>query len=108
MAQYAPDDIIDRAIAYSQQAYNDFKTQNFGITEGLTPKAWHGIMHLRLRNDLNRGCREASKLIPINWKRSVGFSILMKAVNDIFQYHNYDFTKQTYNETLKRYGIISP
>lgn len=130
LSQYAPPDLIDRAIAYAREAYEDFKTdlsfKHFnptafnpnafrtmspsgkGITEGLTPKAYYGITHLRLRNDLNRGCREASKLIPINYKRSIGFSVLMMALNDIFKYHNPTLTKQIYNETLRRYNIIPP
>jgi len=106
--EYAPPDLIDRAITFTRQINEEFKAQDFGITEGLTPKAYHGTQYLRLRNDLYRGCREACKLIPVNWKRSVGFSILCKALNDIFTYHNPELTKQVYNETLKRYGIIPP
>jgi len=105
---YAPSNLIDLAIQYSREAYEEFKSHNFGITEPLTPNAIHGTRYLRLREDLNRGARKACKLIPNNTKRSMGFSILMMALHDIFNGRNPELTKTIYNATLREHDIIPP
>jgi len=105
---YAPSNLIDLALQYAREAYEEFKTQNFGITEPLTPNAIRGTRYLRLREDLNKGARKASALMPDRAKRPMTFSILMACLYDIFHGRNPELAKTIYNETLRNYGIIPP
>jgi len=105
---YAPSNLIDLACQYAKEEYEFFKAHNFGITEPLTPNAFHGTQYLRLREDLNKGARKASKLIPDPMKRPIGFSVLMACLYDIFHGKNSALCKQVYNATLRQYGIIPP
>jgi hypothetical protein len=84
-------DLIDKALQYSKEARNQVEQQIGWVNEPLFPDARRSIFYLRVRENINRGCRKAVKLIPENWKRSVAYSVLMQACYDIFHYgYNYD------------------
>jgi len=105
---YAPSNIIDLAVQYTREASEEFKAQNFGLTEGITPKSVYSVRYLRLREDLNRGARKASQLVPDPRKRPQTFSILMACLYDMFHGRNPDLVKEVYTQTLKVFEIIEP
>jgi len=95
-----PLNLIDTAMEEARKYRQTFESQDFGITEGLTPKAVHSVRYLRVRESINRGCREAVKLVPNKTMRSPTYSVLMQACYDIFHYGHPDQVKAVYNQQL--------
>jgi len=95
-----PLNLIENAILFSKQYRADFNTLIDGITEPLTPKAIRSTRYLRIRESLNRGAREAVKLIPSRSKRSPAYSILIMALNNIFHYKKTPELMTYYNKLL--------
>jgi len=73
---------IDEAKLYRQQ----FESQDFGILNGLTPEARRNNFYLRVRESINRGCRESVKLLSVPRKRTIAYSILMQALYTAFHH----------------------
>jgi len=92
--------LIENALKIARQRRIEYQTDNTGIFEPLTPKARYNILYLRVRETLNEGCRGAVKLIPEAWKRSVAYSVLMKATYAIFAYGYRDDIITLYNNLL--------
>jgi hypothetical protein len=78
--------LIDKALEYSKEARISEQTVNDKINEPLFPEAKRSVFYLRVRENINRGCRKAVKLISENWKRSIAYSVLIEACYDIFHY----------------------
>jgi len=97
-----PLNLIDKAIEQSRTYRETFNTTVNGITEPLTPEAIRDTLYLRVRESLNRGCREAVKLLPKGNKRSIAYSILMTALYDIFHYHKTEALMTHYNNLLDK------
>jgi hypothetical protein len=76
--------LIDKALQYSREARIEVESQINVVSEPLFPEAKRSVQYLRIRENINRGCRKAVKIIPEKWKRSVAYSILMEACYDIF------------------------
>jgi hypothetical protein len=76
--------LIDHALQYAKEARIEEESQINVVSEPLFPEAKRSVQYLRIRENLNRGCRKAVKIIPENWKRSIAYSILMEACYDIF------------------------
>jgi len=95
-----PLNLIETAITESKTYRQEFEQSNLGITEPLTPQARRETLYLRIRESINRGCREAVKLIPQTQKRSIAYSILMKALYDAFHYKKTPELTAYYNNLL--------
>lgn len=93
-------DLINKALQYAKEARLEFTNDNLGISEPLTPNARRALFYLQIRENINRGCKQAVKLIPVNWKRSVAYSILMRACIDVFHYKKSAEVINKYNDLL--------
>jgi len=78
--------LIQKAIQYTREAKEEFLSANWGITEPLTPRARRNVQYLMLREFINKGCREATRLVLDHYKRPIAYGILVKAVDEIFHY----------------------
>lgn len=92
--------LIDTAIQYSRAYREEFKTDISGIKEGLTPEARRSTQYLRVRESINKGCREAVKVLPESHKRSMAFSVLMGALYNMFHYGKTVQLMDYYNNLL--------
>lgn len=95
-----PLNLIEKALQYAKEERLEFKESNLGISEPLTPKARREHLYLEIRQNINKGCRKAVKHIPVNWKRSVAYSILMQACIDVFHYKKSPEVIEKYNALL--------
>jgi hypothetical protein len=95
-----PLNLIDRAIEESRKYRESFINGITGIIEPLTPDARIQTVYLRIRESLNRGCREAVKLLEISSQRSLAYSILMEATYNIFHYRKTPELMTYYNRIL--------
>lgn len=93
--------LIDKAIQYSKEARIEEENIDNAINEPLFPQAQQSVLYLRIKQNITRGCRKAVKTIPENWKRSVAFSILTQALNDIFHYGKKQSLLDYYNGMLR-------
>jgi len=92
--------LIDNALKYAKELRLEYQSLNYGLTEPLTPKAIRNNLYLQIRESLNRGCREASKLVLNPYKRSSAYSILVKATEEIFHYGKQPSIVSYYNDLL--------
>jgi len=92
--------LIETALTKSKQYRETFDTEINGIKEPLTPQAIRETLYLRIRESLNRGCREAVKLLANRKHRSIAYSILMQATYDIFHYQKTTELMNHYNTVL--------
>jgi len=93
-------DLINKALQYAKEARNAEENLTNVVKEPLFPDARRSILYLRIRENINRGCRKAVKIINENWKRSVAYSILMEACYDIFHYGYSSKLVSHYNKQL--------
>lgn len=94
--------LIELAIYYTRQAYNEIIQKQGVINTPLTPKAVYSYRYLVLREMINTGCSEAVKHILNPYKRSIAYSILKKAVQRIFYYGKNPKIIQHYNNLLQQ------
>jgi hypothetical protein len=78
--------LIQNALRLGKEARLLAKTTNYGITEPLTPKAQRSHLYLLVRENLMKGCREASMMVLDHYKRSTVYGILVQATTTIFYY----------------------
>jgi hypothetical protein len=97
-----PITLIELAIHYTKQAYNEIIQKQGVINTPLTPKAVYSYRYLVLREMINTGCSEAVKHILNPYKRSIAYSILKKAVQRIFYYGKNPKIIQHYNNLLQQ------
>jgi hypothetical protein len=102
MMMSQPLNLIDKAIEYSRTYREDFKVSISGITDPLTPDAVRNTNYLRIRESINRGCRESVKLLETSSQRSIAYSILITALNTIFHYKKTPELMAYYNDLLDR------
>jgi len=94
--------LIEKALQYSKEYRQTFNATINGIKEPLTPQAVRETFYLRVRESINRGCREAVKHLPDKMKRTIAYSILMSACYDIFHYQKTPELMTYYNALLDR------
>lgn len=94
--------LIELAIYYTRQAYNEIIQKQGVINTPLTPKAVYSYRYLVLREMINIGCSEAVKHILNPYKRSIAYSILKKAVQRIFYYGKNPKIIEHYNNLLQQ------
>jgi len=92
--------LIDKALQYARICRQEETQAENYIYEPLFPDARRNILYLRIRESINKGCRKAVKLIGENWKRSVAYSILMRACYDIFHFGYTPQILNVYNQQL--------
>jgi hypothetical protein len=97
-----PVTLIELAIYYTKQAYNEIIQKQGVINTPLTPKAVYSYRYLVLREMINTGCSEAVKHILNPYKRSIAYSILKKAVQRIFYYGKNPKIIEHYNNLLQQ------
>jgi hypothetical protein len=94
--------LIDHALQYARELRIGLKNPVGFITEPLFPEARTSKFYLDVRENINRGCRKAVKIIPENYKRSLAYSVLMEACYDIFHYGKDVTLVALYNARLDR------
>jgi len=84
-----PIELIQKAIQYAKEERLRLLSLNMGIYDPLTPRAVHSHTYLLVREYINIGCREAVKLLLNPYHRSIAYSILVSALEDLFHlgYH---------------------
>jgi len=92
--------LIEKAIQYTKEARVELESLSDVIYEPLYPKARHEALYLRMKEAINRGCREATKLVTDRWKRPAVYGILVKALTDIFHYKKTTEIMNVYNKLL--------
>jgi hypothetical protein len=92
--------LIDNALQYSKEARIEEESIINVVNEPLFPEARRNHQYLRIRENCNRGCRKAVKIITENWKRSIAYSILIRATYDIFHYGYNEKLVAHYNTLL--------
>jgi hypothetical protein len=95
-----PTNLIDKAMYYALLYRMKWSENTQGITEPLTPDARRNTLYLRVRESVNRGCREAVKGLEPSYKRTVAYSILMRCCYDAFHYGLSAELKAHYNQLL--------
>ena len=95
-----PLNLIDVALTEARNERLHLDTLPNIVKEPLFPEARRNVFYLRTRTSLMKGCRKAVKLIDINWKRSIAYSILTQALQDIFQYGKDERIITHYNAVL--------
>lgn len=98
----SPLNLIDTALSEAKLYRQTWSSTVVGVTTGLTPLSRQSTFYLRVRESVNRGCREAVKLLDASWKRSIAYSILMEACYDIFQYGKTADLMTHYNDYLDK------
>ena len=78
--------LIEKALQYGKEERIEYESLLKGIYEPLTPKARRDLLYRRIKQTLIKGCRRSVKALPEAWKRSIAYSILMKATTAIFTY----------------------
>lgn len=76
--------LIETAIQKTKEAHKMLIGEGNVINKPSFPKAFHSYYYLTLREAINVGCREAVKLLLNPYKRSIAYSILVKALHYIF------------------------
>jgi hypothetical protein len=92
--------LIEKAIQYTYQHYNEIISETGVINEPLTPKAKRSYQYLLLRESINVGCSEATKLILEPYKKPIVYGILKRIVQEIFNYGKNKELINLYNNIL--------
>jgi len=92
--------LIHKAIEYARRKRLEEQSENGKIYYGLLPESFYGTFYLRVRQSIQKGCSEAVKQIPNPYMRTIVFSVLMKALSDIFHYGYSQKIVDYYNELL--------
>ena len=92
--------LIEKAIQYAREERLKELSDNTKIYYGLFPESFYGTFYLRVRQSIQKGCRKAVKLVSNPLMRTVVFSILMKALSNLFHYGYSKRFIDYYNELL--------
>ena len=92
--------LIRMAIQKAKQKRLEELSDTDKIYYGLSPESFYGTFYLRVRQSIQKGCSEAVKVIPNPYMRTIVFSVLMKALSDIFHYGYSQKIVDYYNELL--------
>lgn len=95
-----PLELIRKALRLSHLIRMQWETEHQYIIEGLTPNARRATKYLRMREYISMGCRRAVKDLDVPYKRSIAYSILMRACINIFHYGMSDDLLAIYNQEL--------
>ena len=92
--------LIQKAIQYAREERLKELSDSSKIYYGLFQESFYGTFYLRVRQSIQKGCRKAVKLISNPLMRTVVFSVLMKALSDLFHYGYSQDIIDYYNELL--------
>jgi len=92
--------LIRRAVEHARRKRLEELGDTNKIYYGLLPESFYGTFYLRVRQSIQKGCSETVKQIPNPYMRTIVFSVLMKALEDVFHYGYDQRIIDYYNELL--------
>lgn len=93
--------LIEIALEKTKEARKQIIGMGNVINSPTTPKSWHSYFYLTLREAINIGCAEAVKILPNPYKKSIAYSVLKKAVQNIFKSRKETEIINFYNRLLE-------